>query len=98
MPSNEKRADAAIDERLALRIGDIAQRVGPIFRIVRKPRIGGSSDVAGGEVGKKRGLGPPAVTGAGIALRPSPGQIRSLVFLRGELRFSCEHRVGLRGK
>jgi hypothetical protein len=35
--------------------------VGPIFRVVRKPRIGRGSDVAGGEVREQRVFAGPAV-------------------------------------
>ena len=66
MPLGEKTADAAI-ENDSCRIGDIALCVGPIF--LKKPRIGGGSDVAGGEVGKQRVLAKPAITVTDVALR-----------------------------
>ena len=52
MPLLDKGADAAIDKRRPLRIGGITQCVRPIFLIVRKPRVGRSADVAGGEIGE----------------------------------------------
>src|SRR5260370_38440988 len=93
MSVGEKIADTAIDECRSLRIGDIAQCVGPIFLIVRKPRIGRGSNIAGGEVGEQRGLARPAVTVTGVALRRAAEQAVSLLLLRSELRFVRKHRA-----
>src|SRR6266849_6992214 len=71
----EKSADTPIDERRSQRIGDIAQCVGPIFAIVRKPRVGGSADIAGGEVSEQRVLARPAVAVTFIASRLAAEQI-----------------------
>ena len=65
----EKSADTAIDERRPLRIGGITQCVGPVFLVVRKPRVGRSADIAGGEVGEQRVLTRSAVTVTAVALR-----------------------------
>src|SRR5260370_2792641 len=60
--------------------------------------MGGSSGLAGGEVGEEGVLAGPAVTVTGIVLRLAAEQIVSLLLLRRELRFLCEHRIVLRGK
>jgi hypothetical protein len=49
----EKSTDTPIDEGRSQRIGDIAQRVGPIFAIVGKPRIGGSADIATDDLARR---------------------------------------------
>src|SRR6266481_4693833 len=94
----EKSADAPIDERRSQRIGDIAQCVGPIFAIVRKPRVGGSADIAGGEVSEQRVLARPAVAVTFIASRLAAEQIVALLLRRRELRLLGEHRVEFRSE
>jgi hypothetical protein len=56
-------------------IGDIAQRIRSLLDIVRQPRIGGSSDIAGGEIGEQRILLRPAVTVTDVALRLAAEQV-----------------------
>jgi hypothetical protein len=46
----EKSTDTPIDEGRTHRISDIPQRVGPIFAIVGKSRVGGNADITGSEV------------------------------------------------
>src|SRR6202158_879299 len=91
-------AGFAIDELGACRIGDIAQCVGQICRVVRKPRIGRGSDVAGGEVGEQRVLAGPAVAVTGVALRLAAEQVVAGLLLGREPRLAREYRVELRGK
>src|SRR5258708_34723307 len=98
MPLTKKSADAAIDECRSLRIGDIAQRVGPIFFVVRKSRVGGGTDIAGGEVGEQRVLAGAAVTVTLLASCLSAEQVVSLLLLRRALRLVSEYRVELRGE
>src|ERR1700756_2384513 len=98
MPFGEKIADAAIDKCRSGRIGDIAQWIGPIFRIVRKPRVRRGSDVAGSEVGEQRVLAGPAVAVTGVALRLSAEQVVACLLLFRKLRLAGEYRVELRGK
>src|SRR5260370_7081760 len=72
MPFGEKIADATIDECRSRRIGDIAQCIRPIFRVVRKPRIGWGSNGAGGESGEQRTPAGPPPAAAALASHPSP--------------------------
>src|SRR6202158_487298 len=94
----EESAVTAIDERRPLRIGDVAQCVGPVLLIVRKPRGGWSTDIAGGEGGEQRVFAGPAVTVTLVAFCLAAEQVVALLLLRRELRFLREHRVELRGK
>jgi len=59
-----------------------SQCIGPIFRVVRKPRIGRGSDAAGGEVGEQRVLARPAVAVTGVALRLAAKQVVAHLLLR----------------
>src|SRR5258707_9572923 len=87
----EKSTDTPIDEGRSQRIGDIAQRVGPIFAIVGKPRIGGSADIAGGEGCEKRVLSRAAVAVTFISSRPAAGQNVALLLLRPKMPPPGEH-------
>src|SRR5260370_26955819 len=71
MPFGEKIADATIDECRSRRIGDIAQCIRSIFRVVRKPRIGWGSNVAGGVVAAQRVPARPAVSAPSVRCRLS---------------------------
>src|SRR6266853_3829097 len=73
-------------------------RVGTIFRIERKPRISGRSDVAGGEIGEQRVFARPAVAVAGVALCLAAEQVVARLLLRRKLCLAREHGVVLRGK
>src|SRR5258708_38296620 len=79
-------------------MGDSAEWVGPIFRVVMKPRIGRGADVAGGEGGEQRVLAGPAVAVTGVASRLAADQIVAGLLLRRELRLAREYRVELRCK
>src|ERR1700737_1771146 len=94
----EESADTAIDERRSLWIGDIAQCVGPVLLIVRKPRVSGSTDIAGGEIGEQRVFAGPAVTVTLVAFVLAAEEVVAGLLLRRELRLLREHRVELRGK
>ena len=61
MAAGEEIANAAVNECGSSGIGGAAPYVGSMLCIVRKPRIGGSSDIAGGEIGEQRILARPTV-------------------------------------
>src|SRR6266480_4690114 len=75
MTFGEEAADAAVDKQAPGWIGDIAQRVRPIFGVVREPRIGGDADIAGGEIGEQRILAGSAVAVAVVAFRLAPEEV-----------------------
>ncbi|HEX9211351.1 MAG TPA: hypothetical protein VF901_12655 [Bradyrhizobium sp.] len=98
MTFGEEAADAAVDKRAPGWIGDIAQRVRPIFGVVREPRIGGDADIAGGEIGEQRILAGSAVAVAVVAFRLAPEEVIADLLLGNELRLVGEHGVELGGE
>src|SRR5580700_8555956 len=94
----EKIADATIDKRRPLRIGGISQCVALIFLIIRKPRVGRSADIAGGEIGEQRVFAGSAVTVTLVASPLAAEQVVSQLLLRRELRLFREYCVEFRGE
>src|SRR5258705_9895830 len=74
------------------------QSVGHIFLLMREPRVGWRTDVAGGEVGDQRVLAGPAVAVTFVASCLTSEQIVSLLLLWRELRLFRQYRVELRSK
>ena len=66
--------------------------------IVRKPRIGGGPDIAGGEVREQRILAGAAIAVTGIALRLATKEVVTCLLLWRELRLARKHRIELRGE
>src|SRR5207248_3743411 len=98
VPWLDKGADAAIDKWRALRIGGITQCVRPIFLIVRKPRVGRSADVAGGEIGEWRVFAGTAISVTLVASCLATEQVVALLLLRCELCLFREYRVEFGGE
>src|SRR5258708_32898115 len=66
--------------------------------MVGKPRVGGSADIAGGEVREEGVLTWPAVAVTFIASRLAAEQIVALLLLRRKLRLLGENRVEFRSE
>src|ERR1700760_1865237 len=80
------------------RIGDIAQSVRLILFIIRQPRVGWGTDIAGGEVSEQRVFAGPAVTVTFVASCLASEEIVSQPLLRRELRLFRQYSVVLRSK
>src|SRR5438270_11212624 len=96
MAVREKAADAEVDERLAARVCHIAPRIGHALRIIRKQRIGRSSDVARGEVGEQRFFAGATIAVTLVASRLATKEVITGLLLRGELRLFAHYRIELR--
>src|SRR5262249_9988451 len=94
----EETANAEVDERRTVPMGDISQRIGLILRVIGEPPIGRGSDIAGSEIGEQRILTGAAVAMALVTSRLGSEQVITCLLLRRELRFMGEHGIELRGK